>query len=195
MLVNLPMMLGLAAMAGPLIVTVLGDAWGPAVVPFQILCIAGVFWPLHLLNINILLAQGKSKLVLVLEIPKKMVGVSLLVVGVQFGIEGVAWSQVAFSIFAFFINGHFSAKSVGHGALAQVRDIWATAVLAAFMAGIVGALSLKLSMAAPLKLGILATVGVAFFVLASRMLNLRALNDALDLLRRHKPGSAMEIVS
>src|SRR5690606_18402193 len=49
-----PVMAGIAAIAEPLIHLVLGEQWAGMVVYFQFLCIAGMLYPIHALNLNIL---------------------------------------------------------------------------------------------------------------------------------------------
>ena len=141
MLLNLPMMFGLAVLAEPVFELLFGTTWQPAVKPFQILCIAAALWPVHVININALLAQGHAGLVLKLEIPKKALGLTLLVLGLQFGIEGVAWSQVAFSFAVVWINTYYTKKLVGYGFLLHLKDITVPAVVAVGVAALVRWLS------------------------------------------------------
>ncbi len=64
MLINVPMMLGLAALAGPLLEAVFGAIWLPAAPILQVLCLAGLFWPVHVINLTVLAAQGHARLFL-----------------------------------------------------------------------------------------------------------------------------------
>lgn len=137
MMINLPMMLGLAALANPVFELLFGATWRPAVVPFQILCIAATLWPIHVININALLAQGRAGLALRLEVPKKALGLILLALGLQFGIEGVAWSQVVFSLVVVWINTYYTKKLVGYGFLDHLKDIAAPASVGAVVAALV----------------------------------------------------------
>lgn len=137
MVINLPIMLGLAALANPVFELLFGATWRPAALPFQILCIAAAMWPIHVININALLAQGRAGLVLRLEVPKKVLGLILLALGLQFGIEGVAWSQVAFSLAVVWINTYYTRRLVGYGLLDHMKDIAVPAIVATVAAALV----------------------------------------------------------
>ena len=71
MLITFACMLGLAAVAKPLIVILIGEKWLPAVYFLQIICFSGMLYPLHAINLNILQVKGRSDLFLKLEIIKK----------------------------------------------------------------------------------------------------------------------------
>jgi hypothetical protein len=75
-LVNFPMMFGLMATAGPLVLTLLGEKWRPAIPYLQLLAIVGLFNPLSAVNLNILLAKGRSDLFFRLEIIKKTIALA-----------------------------------------------------------------------------------------------------------------------
>ena len=64
-------MLGLAAVAKPMILVLIGEEWLPCVPFLQIICLQMMLYPLHSLNLNMLQVQGRSDLFLKLEIIKK----------------------------------------------------------------------------------------------------------------------------
>jgi teichuronic acid exporter len=71
MLVTFACMLGLAAVAKPLIVILIGEKWLMAVSFLQIICFAGMLYPLHAINLNILQVKGRSDLFLKLDTKSK----------------------------------------------------------------------------------------------------------------------------
>ena len=75
MLVTFACMLGLAAVAKPLIIILIGEKWLTAVSFLQIICFSGMLYPLHAINLNILQVKGRSDLFLKLEIIKKTIAV------------------------------------------------------------------------------------------------------------------------
>ena len=91
MLITFACMLGLAAVAKPLILILIGEKWLPAVYFLQIICFSGMLYPLHAINLNILQVKGRSDLFLKLEIIKKIIAVGPIVVGVVYGIEYMLW--------------------------------------------------------------------------------------------------------
>ena len=65
-------MMGLAAIAEPLIKSLVGENGLLPIPYFQILCFAGMLYPLHSLNLNILQVKGRSDCFLKIEIIKKL---------------------------------------------------------------------------------------------------------------------------
>lgn len=137
MLVSLPLLFGLAAVAEPFVTALLGPAWHAAVPVLQVLCIAGALWPLHVINLNALIAQGHSRLYFRLEVAKKVLGPAFVLVGSAYGVLGIAWSQVAFGVVALFVNAYYTRRFLQYGLLAQLSDCRAIVVSAAVMAALV----------------------------------------------------------
>jgi teichuronic acid exporter len=133
--VNAPTMLAISVLAEPIVLTLYGQQWLPAVSLLQVLAIAGVLYPVHLVNIQALLALGHARLVFRLELAKKALGVSLLILSVEYGLAGIAWSQVIFSIAVLAMNAHYTQRFIGYGLIAQLRCLASpllVAVLSAF---------------------------------------------------------------
>jgi len=123
MLINTPIMFGILVTADNLVLVLFGEKWLESVPLLQILCLAGIFWPLHVINLNVLKAQGYSGLFFKLEVFKKVFGTLFLLVGIfYYGVPGLAWSQVAFSFIAFFINAFYTGKKINYGAWKQIWD-------------------------------------------------------------------------
>ena len=59
---HFPLMTGLIVVAQPLIILLMTERWAPSVPYFQLFCIAGFLYPLHVINLNVLIALGKSDL-------------------------------------------------------------------------------------------------------------------------------------
>ena len=137
MLITFACMLGLAAVAKPLILILIGEKWLPAVYFLQIICFSGILYPLHAINLNILQVKGRSDLFLKLEIIKKIIAVGPIVVGIAYGIEYMLWGSVLTSFIAYFLNSYYSANLINYPTGEQIKDILPTFltsfVVAAFM--------------------------------------------------------------
>lgn len=125
-----PVLALMVVSAEPLFRFLLTDKWLPAVPYFQILSIAGLLYPIHAYNLNILQVKGRSDLFLKLEISKKIVIIIVVAVSIQFGIIGLLWGQVVSSTLAFFINTHYTGKLLHYTAWQQIRDLMPSIVLA-----------------------------------------------------------------
>ena len=126
MLISFACMLGLAAVAKPLIVLLIGEKWMPAVGFLQIICFSGMLYPLHAINLNILQVKGRSDLFLRLEIIKKIIAVGPLLLGVFFNIESMLWGSVCSSLIAYFLNSYYSASLINYPTKDQLKDILPT---------------------------------------------------------------------
>jgi teichuronic acid exporter len=177
MLINVPMMLGLMATAEPLIRTLYGPKWLPAVPALRVLCLAGMLWPLHVINLSVLTAQGHSHLFFRLEIAKKVVGVILLIVGARYGVMGIAWSQVAFGLLGFFMNAHYTGSLLDYSGWQQTLDFAPVVGASAVMSMIVAAIGIVWRGPVALELLLQIAIGTSIFVAICVICRLEAFQE------------------
>jgi O-antigen/teichoic acid export membrane protein len=125
-----PIMLGAAAIAEPLFFLLLGEAWLPAVLIFQILTLAMMLYPIHAFNLNILQVYGRSDLFLKLEVIKKLIITIAVIVAFQFGLMGLVWSSVFTSFAGLGVNMFYSSKLINYSIHKQISDLGVTFFLA-----------------------------------------------------------------
>lgn len=183
MIVNVPVMVGLAILPDTIIGVLFGPKWLSAAPILSILAWSGVIFPLHVINLQALLSQGRTRTFFRVEIGKKVAGVALVVIGSFFGVYGLAFAQLAAAVISLFINVAPIRSSIGYGVGAQLRDVagvaWATAV----MAGVV--LVLKHGVALPLgpHLALLVAAGGSAYAVAGLAVPNRSFREALDVVR------------
>lgn len=141
MLITFACMLGLAAVAKPLIIILIGEKWLPAVYLLQIICFSGMLYPLHAINLNILQVKGRSDLFLKLEIIKKIIAVFPIIIGIFYGIECMLWGSVVTSLIAYFLNSYYSANLINYPTNEQIRDILPTFVISFIVAAFMWSIS------------------------------------------------------
>jgi len=124
-----PFMIGLAAIAKPLINVVLGQKWQFASVILQIVCFSYLWYPIHAINLNLLMVKGRSDLFLRVEIIKKVVGICILIVVMNFSVEVMAIGNVVSSMIALFINTYYTKKLADYGIVKQIKDIFPSLIL------------------------------------------------------------------
>lgn len=183
MVIHAPAMLGMAALTEPLVRVLFGDRWLPVVPVLRILCLAGVLLPLHVLNLNCLMAQGHSRLMLRLELVKKTIGVALLVLGIRFGLQGVAWAMVVTSAVGLIVNAHYTRLLVGYGVGAQVRDFLPIILSAAVMAMVVATISPAFEFSPLVRLICLAAIGGVIYGMLMLLTGSDAFHDVVALVR------------
>jgi O-antigen/teichoic acid export membrane protein len=123
MLISFTCMLGLVAVAKPLLIVLIGEKWLPAVGYLQIICFSGMLYPLHALNLNILQVKGRSDIILKLEVIKKIIAIIPVVSGIFLGIKVMLWGGVCASVFAYFLNSHYSAFLIDYSTREQIKDV------------------------------------------------------------------------
>lgn len=126
MLVSFACMLGLAAIAKPLVLILIGEKWLASVLFLQIICFAGMLYPLHAINLNILQVKGRSDLFLKLEVIKKIIALFPIIVGILYGIEYMLLGSVITSFVAYFLNSYYSARLIDYPTSKQIHDILPT---------------------------------------------------------------------
>ena len=164
MLITFCCMLGLAAIAEPMIVSLIGDQWLPAVPFLQILCFSMMLYPLHAINLNMLQVQGRSDLFLRLEIIKKIIAVVPLLLGIFVNIYLMLFGSVITGFIAYYLNAFYSGKFLNYSILEQVRDIMPSFIIAMIMAVSVWGISF-INLPSVALLAIQLSAGVVMIVL------------------------------
>lgn len=123
--ITFPIMLTLAAIAPSLFQLILGPNWNEAIPYFQIMCFAGIFTPLHSLNLNILQIRGRSDLFL----RKCIIGnfIATIVVGtvilLNLGVNGLLWGLLVDYFISYFNNASHTKQMIGYSIFNQLKDI------------------------------------------------------------------------
>lgn len=133
---------GLAAIAKPLIVTLIGEKWLPSVYLLQIMSLYAAIYPLQQLNLNILNVKKRSDRFLKLEIIKKFLFIPVIAVGFFFELQFMIWAAVVYYYIEFFINGWYSYSLTGYGTWQQVKDLCPMYVVSVVVSLIVWCLTL-----------------------------------------------------
>lgn len=167
--ITFPIMLGMAAAAEPMILFLIGDRWLQSVPYLQLLCFAGMLYPLHALNLNMLMVKGRSDLFLKLEIAKKVTIIPLIVIGIQWGITGLIGALIAGSFIAFFMNSFYSGRMIGYSMREQVGDILPAMCTAIIMAGAMYLGAMGLPDIPLLKLTAQIVIGIAVYLAIAKI--------------------------
>ncbi|QIC71521.1 lipopolysaccharide biosynthesis protein [Acinetobacter indicus] len=174
----------LAALAGPLFHAFLPERWWQAVPYLQWLCIGGMFYPLHSINLNVLKVKGRSDLFLYLEIVKKALVVFVLLISFRYGIYGILIGQAIVTTLAYIPNSYFTAKLISYPITEQVKDFLPNLILSLLVAGGVYSLTLVLLWSEWLMLLVLLPLGVVAYFLLAYVFKMQALTLCLNLVRQ-----------
>ncbi|MGO8697121.1 MAG: lipopolysaccharide biosynthesis protein [Limisphaerales bacterium] len=188
-MINFPLMIGLAVAARPLVLVLLTKKWEACVPYIQMLCVGGALFPLSLIHLNALAAQGRSDLFLRLEIIKKvLVGVAVALT-FRYGVKGLLAGDIVVSIISCYLNCYYSVRLIGYGWKEQILDLLPYLGIAALMGASVwlaggltpwggnfGQLVAELS------------TGVIVYYLGCRFCRLSAFSEACEVVRSRIPG-------
>ena len=178
-----PLMMGLAAVAFPMIRIVLTPKWEGCSLYLQIICFALMWYPIHAINLNLLQVKGRSDLFLRLEIIKKIVGVCIMCITIPLGITAMCIGMVASSLISLFINTYYTGKLIDIGYLKQMRDLTPIFINSLIMGGIVY-FSIQISDNDILQLSLSIIVGVLSYIGGASMITRSELKEFLNLFKR-----------
>lgn len=164
-----PLMLGLGAVAEPLILLLLTEKWLPVVPLLQIMVFIGMTFPIHALNMNLLNVKGRSDLFLRLEIIKKALIVIAIIITIPYGVKIMVVGQLVVSVIGFFINTYYTQKHYNYGAFSQIYDVGKYFIIALIMAIITYLLTTQisgmiLSLLIPMAFSIIFYLGISYII-------------------------------
>lgn len=105
-----PLMIGLAALAEPLVRLLLTDKWIEAVPLIRILCFAWIWWPASNMSWQLLNAKHRSDYCLKAEIIKKTIAVSILVFSLFWGIKAVCMGMLVYYVADVYVMTLFTKR-------------------------------------------------------------------------------------
>jgi O-antigen/teichoic acid export membrane protein len=167
-MINFPMMVGLAIVAKPLVLVLLTEKWAPCIPYLQLLCVVGMLYPVHVINLNVLIAQGRSDLFFRLEILKKILIVIAIAVTYRWGIIAMIYGQIVTSCLGYFLNAYYTGKMLDYPITEQIQDLIPSLALAGIMG--LGVYALKYAhianqlalLSAQIMTGIVLYVGICY---------------------------------
>lgn len=105
-----PLMVLLAVIAKPLVLLVLTAKWLPSAELISILSLAYMWYPVMVINNQMLNVKGRSDLFLRAEIIKKIVAVAILAVTLPFGLRWLCYGVLLYNIFDMWMIIFFTKK-------------------------------------------------------------------------------------
>jgi len=132
-----PLMFGLVATAERLIPILLGNQWIPSIKMFQLLCISAMLYPLQTSNVNIIKVKGKTDYFLYLEILKKAISISIIIITVRWGIYPLIIGQIVSSYISLVLNASVAGRLINYKMFEQIKDCLPSLINSFFMAVIV----------------------------------------------------------
>jgi len=133
-LVIFPLIVALGLIAKPLFTSLLGEQWQGAAALLSVLCLGYMLYPIHSINLNLLQVTGRSDLFLKLEVMKKVIGVTVLLLSIPYGVLAMCLGFTLTSYLALLLNTYYTAKLTHLSQWQQCKDIlpiWLAVIFAA----------------------------------------------------------------
>ncbi|WP_405324077.1 lipopolysaccharide biosynthesis protein [Fibrobacter sp.] len=112
----------LCALAEPFILLVFTDKWADSVIYLHIFAFSYMFDHLSTINLNLLKVKGRSDLFLKLEIIKKSISITLILLAIPHGVLAICLAKFIYNQIAVFINTYYTGKLFHLGYIQQVKD-------------------------------------------------------------------------
>ena len=176
-----PMMIGLCVTAENFINVLLTEKWLPATFFMRVICIGTAFQPLQTTNLSVIKALGQAGIHLKIELIKKSIAITIVIVSAFFGVEAIAIGSVIYALIATIINSYPNRKLIDYSYIEQIKDIMPFVIMSCIM-GIcvyfVGLLSLKPFLTLMLQI----ICGVVIYLLCSVISRVEALYTLKEVL-------------
>ncbi len=181
--IMMPLMMGLAVCAEPLVRLLLTEKWVPCVPYLQIFCAMYAFYPLHTANLNAVKAVGRSDIFLWQEIIKEIIGIALLFAAMRISVLAVALAQFVSGLVSLLINAWPNRKLLGYSIMSQTRDMLPALALSVLMGVCIYPITM-LGLSDILTLIIQVPLGVAIYVGASLLFGVDSFKFMLSVVKK-----------
>ncbi|RXR06344.1 lipopolysaccharide biosynthesis protein [Pseudoxanthomonas composti] len=180
-----PVFIGAAIVAPDLITLVFGAQWGPSVPLMQILALGVLVMPLIWFKSNVLLAIGRVRAVMLLNIVEFALSVAVVTISCRWGVTGAAWGNVIRLCLAVLPIWWVLHRYLGIELMPFFASQWQAAtctalmVIATFLVGL-----LCPGLPAVVRIAVVITVGAVVYFAALFLLHRQAWNELVDLAPR-----------
>ena len=178
----MPIMVGLAVCADSLVKLVLTEKWLLCVPFLRIFCFTYAFYPIHTANLNAIKAMGRSDYFLILEIIKKIVGLTAIVITMFISVKAMAYSLLITTILAQIINSWPNRKLLDYSYENQLMDMLPQILLSVFMGAIVYCIQF-IGFNSLITLLIQISVGVFVYVTFSKLFHIDSFEYLLSTIK------------
>lgn len=180
-----PLLMLLCGIAKPFVLFLITEKWAACIILLQILCFDFMWDGIIRINLNLLYVTGRSDLVLKLEIIKKCIAFSILIISSFFGIIGMCIGRVIYSLIAFYMNTYYTKKILNYGFWTQVKEIAPSFLISASMMAI--ALLISHYVTPPILSLILSlTICPIYYLSLSYLFKISSLYELRDIIKSRK---------
>lgn len=181
--VTFPVMMGIVAVAEPMILVVLGEKWRFSALLLQIMCFGLMWYPICAINQNILQVKGRSDLFLQMEIVKKIVGIAIICMTLPFGLIPLCVGQSINWMLIIAINAYYTRRVIPLGLAGQLRSLLPVLMCSLMMGGFTW-LCILFIPGVLLQLVSGVVLGIVVYVILARIFLRKDFDETLSILQR-----------
>lgn len=128
-----PLMAGVMITSDTLVSVLLTDKWLPCVPILQWMCVVFVFYPMHIVSQQGIIALGRTDVFFKIEMAKKLISVIALIITFKFGIVYMAAGEAIVSIISVILHGVLNRNYIHYSFSEQMRDMMYPLLISAVM--------------------------------------------------------------
>lgn len=169
--------------AEPIVLIVLKDKWLGVVPILRYLAIGTSVLPLFYLLSSLLQSLGKSGLLLTIELIRNIVSLLIILVTIQYGVNGVVIGASCVFILSFFVGYHFAGKPIDYSLWQVMKDVLPYFLIAAISFLPLYVLSYVIDNKF-LLLGSQALIGTVIYLVILKILGSKIIDELLLIVRK-----------
>ena len=185
-LITFPVMVGLIVVANPLVTVLLTAKWLPIVPYLQLLCIIGLVYPISVINLNALNAQGRSDLFLKIDVSSKILILIVVFITYRFGITAMIIGQIVNSLFSYYLYTYYTGKFLNLPLISQIRLMLPSFLISIVMGVLIYCVNYALIDNQLYLLMIQITVGVFAYAFLCIIFKISAFMELISLIKDYK---------
>ncbi|MBO7190287.1 MAG: lipopolysaccharide biosynthesis protein [Alistipes sp.] len=186
-----PVMLGFVAIAEDMFMLLLGDRWMPTVPYFEVLALSGLFYPLAVVAYNVLKVRSDGRVIIRLEVIKRIIMTAVLCYTIPRGVMVVAWGMTLMAGVEFLLNTSVAVRLAKIGTLRLIGALLPSLIIAVAMYfAIMLLIPYIADMGVALRLVCEVLCGGVVYMLLALICRLKALKEGVQLLRSMLTKSA-----
>jgi teichuronic acid exporter len=119
----IPIMTLISLLGKPIVILLLTEKWVSLIPLLQWMVFARIFFPMSVLNMNLLNAIGRSDLYLKVDLSKLPLTLLTMIITIPLGVKAMIIGHVVGSAIAFVINAYLPGKFYGYGPIQQLKEM------------------------------------------------------------------------
>lgn len=179
----IPMMVGLAVVAEPLVRLLLTEKWMACVPYLQIMCISYALLPLQTANTQAVLAVGRSDISLKTETIKRTANLLILLVTFRISVLALVIGELLSSFVSLLVNTIVSKKLFGYGIFAQLKDMLPCILMSLVMGIIIYPISL-FALPDIITIMLQTLIGIMIYVILSLIFKVESFTYLLNTIKQ-----------